>query len=118
MSNKVTVGGSCIWPVQRPPQARGLRLVTTAAEYILIDSERNTMYLTRSPDHECVVSRTSSTGADSPRSDKGGTPILGVLGVVELFSGPYLLVISDAEKVGTLAGCHDVYRIGDPQHPF
>ncbi len=39
-------------------------------------------------------------------------PIVGVVGVVHLLSGPYILVVAAAEAVGKLLG-HDVYRVTD-----
>lgn len=103
--------GNDLWPVKRPPLAQGLRLVTTAQEYILVDSQRNAIYLHRNQIPECVISSTSSTGGDTTPWGTDGVPIFGVLGVVELFSGPYLLAVTQADRVGRLAGQHDVFRL-------
>lgn len=105
------ISGGSLWPLQRPRLAQGLRLVTTMQEYVLVDDQQNAIYLHRSQTHECVISTTSSTGGETTPRGSDGVPISGVLGVVELFSGPYLLAVTAASLVGSLAG-HDVYKIG------
>merc|ERR1711969_512543 len=39
-------------------------------------------------------------------------PIFGVVGVVHLLSGPYILVVTGADVVGKLLD-HDVFRVAD-----
>ena len=95
----------------RPEISRSLRLRTTAEEYVLeADGHDGALRLQRSVTDECVVTQLPPM---SGYGELGETvPIFGVVGVVHLLSGPYILVVTGADVVGKLLD-HDVFRVAD-----
>ena len=85
----------------RPEISRSLRLRTTAEEYVLeADGHDGALRLQRSVTDECVVTQLPPM---SGYGELGETvPIFGVVGVVHLLSGPYILVVTGADVVGKL----------------
>lgn len=99
--------------LRRPPICGSLRLRTTAQEYVLEGdgSDSGTaLRLQRSQTDEVIVTQLPPMSGYGELGES--VPIVGVVGVVHLLSGPYILVVAGADFVGKLLG-HDIYRIAD-----
>jgi hypothetical protein len=107
----------------RPPVSRSLLLRTTEQEYTLEDTDARTAQQGSSVLRMERVNNTQTTHAQEcvvtqlpPMSGYGeqgvALPIIGVLGVVPLLSGPYLLVIVGARPVGRLLG-HEAFQVAE-----
>ena len=98
---------------RRPPICGSLRLRTTAQEYVLEGDGYDrgaALRLQRSQTDEVYVTQLPPMSGYGELGES--VPIVGVVGVVHLLSGPYLLVVAGAGHVGKLLG-HDVYRVTD-----
>ena len=97
----------------RPAISRSLRLRTTAQEYVLEDVDEATVHgpalrLQRSQTDRCIVTQLPPMSGYGELGES--MQIIGVMGVVQLLSGPYILVIVAAEFVGKVVG-HEVMRV-------
>jgi hypothetical protein len=99
--------------LRRPPICGSLRLRTTAQEYVLEsdgDDSGTALRLQRSQTDEVIVTQLPPMSGYGELGES--VPIVGVVGVVHLLSGPYILVVAGADLVGKVLG-HDVYRVAD-----
>eukprot|EP01048_Picozoa_sp_COSAG05_P005443 COSAG05_NODE_323_length_11408_cov_361.826156_11_plen_278_part_00 len=105
----------------RPAISRSLRLRTTAQEYVLEDVDDQTAHgpalrLQRSQTDGCIVTQLPPMSGYGELGES--MQIVGVMGVVQLLSGPYIIVIVSAELVGKIVG-HDVMRVAQVEmFPF
>lgn len=99
--------------LRRPIICGSLRLRTTAQEYVLEGSGEESgaaLRLQRSQTDEVMVTQLPPMSGYGELGES--VPIVGVVGVAHLLSGPYILVVTGAEPVGKLLG-HDIYRVTD-----